>query len=107
MITATPQAIETIRTFLEKNGLQKSVRVHLHSTGCCEASLGLMADDAHDEDWAEDIQGVVFVIGRDLEKLTGNITIAYIAEPHRTGFVLTSENPVSEWSGFGVCDIQT
>jgi Fe-S cluster assembly iron-binding protein IscA len=106
MIRATPEAIEAIRLFLEKNGLQKPVRVHLRSTGCCDASLGLMVDDAHDDDWTEDIQGVVFLIGRDLERLTGDIGIDYLAEPHRTGFVLTSENPVSEWNGFGVCEIK-
>ena len=106
MITATSEAIDAVRIFLEKNGLQKPVRIHLQSTGCCDASLGLTMDDAHDDDWSEDIQGILFVIGCDLEKLTGDITITYSAEPHRTGFVLTSENPVSEWSGFGVCDIQ-
>lgn len=106
MITVTPEALEVIRLFLEKNGLQKPVRIHLHSTGCCDASLGLMVDDIHEDDWKENLQGILFVIGREVNDLTGNITIAWAAEKHRTGFVLTSENAVSEWDGFGVYSIK-
>ncbi len=106
MITITPEAIEAIRIFLEKKGLQKPLRIHLQSTGCCDASLGLTVDEVHDGDWSEEIQGILFVVGKDLEKMTGDIAIDYRAEPHSTGFVLTSENPVSEWSGFGVCSIK-
>ena len=106
MITATPEAIEAIRVFLEKNNLQKPVRIHLQSTGCCDASLGLMADDAHENDLVQDIQGITFVISPEALEMTGNITIDYVSQKHKTGFVLTSKHPVSEWSGFGVCAIK-
>ena len=106
MITVTPEAMEAVRIFLEANHLQKTLRILLHSTGCCDASLGLMADDVREDDWTEEIQGILFVIAKHLEKLTGDIVLDYSAEPNRTGFVLTSENPVSEWSGFGVCSIK-
>ena len=106
MITATPEAIEAIRVFLEKNNLQKPVRIHLQSTGCCDASLGLMADDAHENDLVQDIQGITFVISPEVLEMTGNITIDYVSQKHKTGFVLTSKHPVSEWSGFGVCAIK-
>ncbi len=106
MITATPEAIEAIRVFLEKNNLQKPVRIHLQSTGCCDASLGLMADDAHENDLVQDIQGITFVISPEVLEMTGNITIDYVSQQHKTGFVLTSKHPVSEWSGFGVCAIK-
>ncbi|HPL97659.1 MAG TPA: hypothetical protein PKY71_08940, partial [Smithellaceae bacterium] len=71
MITATPEAIEAIRVFLEKNNLQKPVRIHLQSTGCCDASLGLMADDAHENDLVQDIQGITFVISPEVLEMTG------------------------------------
>ena len=106
MITATPEAIEAIRVFLEKNNLQKPVRIHLQSTGCCDASLGLMADDAHENDLVQNIQGITFVISPEVLEMTGNITIDYVSQKHKTGFVLTSKHPVSEWSGFGVCAIK-
>ncbi len=106
MITVTPDAIEAIRVFLEKNNLQKPVRIHLQSTGCCDASLGLTVDDIHENDLIQDIQGITFVISPEVHEMTGNISINHAAEQHRTGFVLTSKHPVSEWSGFGVCAIK-
>lgn len=106
MITVTQDAIEAVRAFLEKNGLQKTIRIHLQSTGCCDASLGLMVDDIHENDLDQDIQGIPFVISPELLEMTGNITIDYVSQKHKTGFVLTSKHPVSEWSGFGVCAIK-
>lgn len=106
MITATPEAIDAIRSFLAEKEIQKPIRIHLRSTGCCDASLGLRADERHEDDWMEDVQGVLFVIGKDLEKMTGDITIAASADPQETGFVVTAENPISEWDGFGVCKIE-
>ncbi len=106
MITCTPEAVRTLRTVIAEINIQKPIRIHLQSTGCCDASLGLMADDAHPDDIIQDVQGIPFLISPDLSKLAGNITIDYISEKHRTGFVLTSENPISEWSGFGICTIQ-
>jgi len=106
MITATPEAIEAVRVFLEKNSLQKPVRIHLQSTGCCDASLGLTVDDALQNDLIQEVQGITFVISPEVFEMTGKITINHVSRQHRTGFVLTSENPVSEWSGFGVCSIK-
>lgn len=107
MITVTPEAIDAIQAFLSKQEIQKPIRIHLRSTGCCDASLGLMADDRREDDWTEDVQGILFVIGKDLEKLTGNIAIATSVDAQATGFVVTPENPISEWDGFGVCQIES
>lgn len=46
------------------------------------------------------------MISRDLEKLANDVTIDYTADPQNAGFVLTSEHPISEWSGFGICLIK-
>ncbi|MRR15888.1 MAG: hypothetical protein EG826_05470 [Deltaproteobacteria bacterium] len=106
MITATPEAIDAIQAFLSKKEIHKPIRIHLRSTGCCDASLGLAADERREDDWTEDVEGILFVIGKDLEKMTGDITIAASADGQETGFVVTSENPISEWDGFGVCRIE-
>ncbi|MEE9913783.1 MAG: hypothetical protein K4571_18895 [Deltaproteobacteria bacterium] len=106
MITATPEAIEAIKLFLSEKGIERPIRIHLHSTGCCDASLGLTADEARADDQMQDVQGVMFVLAPDIANLTGDITLSCQSDPFNAGFVLTSERPVSEWSGFGVCTIK-
>ncbi len=107
MITVTPEAIDAIRVFLAQQGNQKPIRIHLHSTGCCDASLGLTADDASADDVVENVQGIMFVIHPDVITLTGDVAISYQSDKFDSGFVLTSARPVSEWSGFGVCTIKS
>ena len=106
MITVAPEAMHAFTVFLSRRKIQKPIRIHLQSTGCCDASLGLMADDAHENDLVQNIQGTTFVISPEALEMTGNITIDYVSQKHKTGFVLTSKHPVSEWSGFGVCAIK-
>lgn len=106
MITVTPEAIDAIRTFLAEKGSPGPIRVHLRSTGCCDASLGLLADSASMDDLTDNVQGITFVISPELSQLTGDITIDYVQENQRTGFVLTSKRPVSEWDGFGTCTLK-
>ena len=105
MINVKQEALQAIKKFLAEKDLQKAIRIHLRSTGCCDASLGLMADDSRPDDIIQDVQGTTFLISPDVSELAGDITIEYASEKHRTGFVLTSERPISEWAGFGVCTI--
>jgi len=106
MITVTPEAINAIRLFLEQQGNQKPIRIHLQSTGCCDASLGLTTDGASADDIVENVEGIMFVIHPDVIALAGDITISHQNDKFDSGFVLTSERPISEWSGFGVCTIK-
>ncbi|PKN18941.1 MAG: hypothetical protein CVU71_09120 [Deltaproteobacteria bacterium HGW-Deltaproteobacteria-6] len=106
MITLTPEAVGAMQTFLAGKESPKSIRIHLRSTGCCDASLGLTVDNARADDLTFKVQGIVFVVSPELDQLTGNIAIDYVEEKQRTGFVLTSARPVSEWDGFGVCTLK-
>ena len=107
MITATPQALDAIRRFLAGIGESKQIRIVLQSTGCCDASLGLMTDDVRDDDIVETLQDVRFVISPEVLKLSGGISISCKTDQPDSGFVLTPEKPVSEWDGFGACQIKT
>lgn len=106
MITISPEAVQAIKLFLEEKGVTQPIRIHLQSTGCCDASLGLTMDEASAEDFVEDVSGITFVIHPDVITLAGNVTISYQSDKFNSGFVLTSERPISEWSGFGVCSIK-
>jgi len=106
MITVTPHALDAISLFLVQQGISGAIRIQLQSTGCCDASLGLMIDAPMDTDLKENINGVTFVVSPEVNKITGDINIARSMDDSAAGFVVTSEHPVSEWAGFGACTIK-
>ena len=46
------------------------------------------------------------MISPDIHQTVGEVTIAFVDERDKKGFVITSSKPLSEWEGFGVCDIR-
>ena len=83
-----------------------SVRIEIRSTGCCDPSLGLRADEIRAADLVDDIRGLKILIDADVHALVGEVSISHVDELARKGFVLTSRKPLNEWSGFGVSNIE-
>jgi Fe-S cluster assembly iron-binding protein IscA len=75
-------------------------------TGCCDATLGLRVDDICETDLSIDVEGLTFIMDPEVYRLAGGVTIAYVEEEGKRGFLLTSERPISEWEGLGASDIQ-
>jgi len=98
--------MEAMKAFFALKGLPHQVRIHLQSTGCCDASLGLTADEARPDDLVYDVEDITFIVSPEVSVIAGDITISYQSDKFNSGFVLTSERPISEWSGFGVCSIK-
>ncbi len=92
--------------FLNEKGINRSLRIDLRFTGCCDASLCLRVDDIGEGDLYMEADGLTFIMDTEVYRLAGGVAIAYVEEKDRKGFLLTSERPVSEWEGFGVSDIQ-
>jgi len=65
----------------------------------------LRVDIVRETDLIQETKGLVFVISPEIYRLAGEITIGYVDESHRKGFVLTSSNPLTEWDGFSVSSI--
>ena len=105
-VTLGPGTSQAILFLLEEKGLQKSVRIDLGFTGCCDASLTIVADSAREDDLVIETDGLTFIISPETHELSGDINISCIDEPGRKGFHITSSKPVSEWDGFGICDIK-
>ncbi len=57
-------------------------------------------------DLVEESDGLQFLISPDVHQTVGEVTITFVDERDKKGFVITSSKPLSEWEGFGVCDIQ-
>jgi Fe-S cluster assembly iron-binding protein IscA len=66
----------------------------------------MVSDSACEGDLVWKTDGLDFVISPETYKISGDINIAYIDEPGKKGFSITSSKPVSEWEGFGICDIK-
>jgi Fe-S cluster assembly iron-binding protein IscA len=106
IVTLGPGAYQAIRSFLARNGIQKPVRIDLHSSGCCDASLFLRVDTASQKDLTHETDGLTFIIDPGIHGLVGEVTIATANENGREGFLLTSSKPLSEWEGFSPISIQ-
>jgi Fe-S cluster assembly iron-binding protein IscA len=105
VVNLEARAGQAIKSFLAEKGIQRPLRIHLQFTGCCDPSLGLSVDSIREPDLIEDVNGLTFVIDPEVYQLAGDITISYVDEIGRRGFILTSDKPLSEWDGLGVCPI--
>jgi Fe-S cluster assembly iron-binding protein IscA len=101
-----PGAGRAAGRFLNEKGISQPLRIDLNFTGCCDASLVLRVDDTGQSDLYTEVEGLTFIMDPEVYNLAGEITIAYMDEEDRKGFMLTSERPVSEWEGFGLSQIQ-
>ncbi|MGD0278316.1 MAG: hypothetical protein ABSC11_03310 [Smithella sp.] len=105
VVTLGPGAAQAIKTWMFENHVQNAVRIEIRSSGCCDVSLGLRIDSARESELLVIVEGITFVIDRELHDLTGQITISCSGESHETGFIITSSIPLNEWAGFGTCNI--
>jgi len=106
VITLEQGAGQAIKSFLTEKGCQGPIRIDLNSTGCCDVSLGLSVDTVRAADLVQEVDGLQFVMSPETYQLVGEVTISFVDEREKRGFVLTSSKPVSEWDGFGVCSIR-
>lgn len=105
-ITITPEAMQSIKAFLEEKGVTAPLRVELHSTGCCDPSLALCLSSIYEDDLVCRWGDLQFVIGPELHNLVGEVRIDWANDENRRGYVVTSTRPLSEWTGFGISDIR-
>jgi Fe-S cluster assembly iron-binding protein IscA len=107
MIMLEQGAVRAIRQFFAEKGPLRPVRLELQSSGCCDSLLGLRVDAAREDDLVQEAEGLTLVMSPEISRLAGEVTISHVDDGGRRGFVITSSNPVSEWAGFGVCQIMT
>jgi Fe-S cluster assembly iron-binding protein IscA len=106
MVSLKSGAGEAIRAFLNESGVKGAIRIDLESSGCCDPILTLSLDHIREDDLVAAVEGIVFVINPDISRLVGDLTISHVDEDDSSGFVVTSQRPVSEWGGFGLCRIK-
>ena len=106
MVKLDQRAYRVIQSELLARNLPFSIRIEICSTGCCDASLGLRPDEADVYDVAEEIADLKFIMNSNVCALVGEVSISYVDEDGRRGFMITSKRPLNEWEGFAICDIK-
>jgi Fe-S cluster assembly iron-binding protein IscA len=106
IVNLEPGVSQAIRASLDDKGIRQPIRIDLNFSGCCDTSLCLRADAISETDLTLELDGLKFVINPETYQLVGEVTISYMDEKGRKGFVLTSSKPVGEWDGFGISDIK-
>jgi Fe-S cluster assembly iron-binding protein IscA len=106
MVKLETGASQAIKAFFAEKGFEGPLRIHLQSSGCCDPSLSLSVDQIQESDLIREVDGLTFIINPETRELVGEVTISYMDEIGRRGFVITSSKPVSEWEGFGVSTIR-
>jgi len=107
LINLDQPAIEAIRKELQKKGLPLTLRIEIRSTGCCDASLSLVSNTAEESDLIESVEDLTIRMSPSTYELVGTVSISYVDDAQKKGFVLTSSKPLNEWEGFAACNIKT
>ena len=85
LVTLDPNAGQAVKSALAEKGVQGPIRIELGSSGCCDASLGLSVDAAHESDLVEEVDGLTFVISLETHELVGEVRISCTDEEGRKG----------------------
>ncbi len=101
MINVADLAQQKLREYLEQNNIESSIRVALMSGGCSGASLGLALDEKKEGDEVAEFEGLTVLIDKTLLTQCDKVYIDYIDADARSGFSITSTNPVGGGGGCG------
>ncbi|MFT5699824.1 MAG: iron-sulfur cluster assembly protein [Desulforhopalus sp.] len=99
MLEITTQAGEKLIEYMQVNNISSSLRIALMQGGCSGPSLGLALDEEKPTDELFAQQNLTFLVEKDLLKQCGSITVDYANAGNRSGFSITSANPLPNTGG--------
>lgn len=99
MFEISPLAIEKLNEYMQSNNIDSSLRISIISGGCSGPALGLGLDEKKPEDDQFDRDNLSFLCEKTLLQQCGTITVDYAEAGQRSGFTITSENPLPGGGG--------
>jgi iron-sulfur cluster assembly accessory protein len=99
----TDVAVSKLKEYMEQNNIDSALRVALMQGGCSGPSLGLALDEPKDNDKIFENNSLKFLIEKGLLETCGSIKVEYIDAGPRSGFGITSKNPLGGGGGGGGC----
>jgi Fe-S cluster assembly iron-binding protein IscA len=103
MVEVTPEASQALKTVMAEKNLEPPIRIFLQS-GCGGAQLALGVDQARDGDERFAVDGLDFVIQKELSDTVGDMKLDFLTDPDQQGFMLSSSKPLPQPQGGGCGD---
>jgi iron-sulfur cluster assembly accessory protein len=100
MIEVSASASQAIKAFFEEKKLDSALRV-LMQAGCGGPALRLVLDEAKDSDLSFQVEGLTYIIDKDLSVQSGAVKVDFVDNGMQQGFMVTSANPIAAGEGGG------
>ena len=100
MIEMTPEASQALKTVMAEKNLEPPIRIFMQS-GCGGAQLALGVDQAREGDEQYAVDGVDFVVQKELSETVGDMKLDFINEETQQGFMLSSSKPLPQPASCG------
>lgn len=95
-LNVTTTAINEIKKIMEKkDALDKKIRVYVAGFGWGGPSYGIALDEQNKEDITEDIDGITFLVDKNLSDQVGAFNVDYTKNWTGKGFRVTTGNGAS------------
>lgn len=94
MFEVTNLAVENLKAYLSQNNIDSAVRIALMQGGWAGPSLGLALDESKENDKVFEENELTFLVDQGLLDTCGSIKVDFIDAGYRSGFSITSTNPV-------------
>ena len=95
----TDLAVEKLKDYLAQNNIDSALRIALMQGGWSGPSLGLALDEPKENDKVYENDTLKFLVEESLLTTCGSIKVEYIDAGPRSGFGITSTNPISGGDG--------
>lgn len=99
MLDVTELANEKLKGYLHDNNITSALRVMMMQGGCSGPSLGLALDEEKPMDEQFKCHDLTFLVEKALLQQCGSITIDYVDAGSRSGFSISSANPLPQSGG--------
>lgn len=103
MIEVSASATQAIKAFFEDKKVESSLRVFLQAGGCGGPALRLVLDEAKENDLSYEVDGLTYLIDKELSLQSGEVKIDFVDNGYQQGFMLSSANPVAGQGGGCSC----
>lgn len=101
--TVADTAVEKLKEYMLQNNIDSPLRIALMQGGCSGPALGLAVDEKKNKDEVFQKKELTFLIEKDLLDLCGAVSLEYIDAGPRSGFSITTANPVGGAGCGGSC----
>ena len=100
-LTVTDLAAEKLKEYLSQNNIDSALRIALMQGGWSGPSLGLALDEPKENDEVYNQSDLKFLVEGSLLETCGEINVEYVEAGPRSGFGISSTNPIGGGDGGG------